>query len=626
MGKREVLARFVAGAAIWIVAIAIAGERIGGVPGKLEVAAGTLVLIAVAWGTFYQNAPLFGRVIGVGATERSAAALTFDDGPSGEHTPALLDALAAEGVHATFFVLGRQARAHPEIVRRIAQEGHELASHGDDHALLALARPTEVAAQIRTAEAAITAACPDGMTKLLRTPHGFRSPFVGRVASGLGYRLVGWRGSIFDTSRPGVEVIVRRCASVLRPGAILLLHDADGSGAGDDRSQTVAAVPGIVAAAREKGLELVTVSQLAADLRPRPRTLLKAGVIGAVLIAVVAALAQRFSFGVIANIFTQADFEFILLALLANLASVAAKSLTWKAALDAMPPHEGESPEPVSLRDVVPPIFIGFLLNTVLFARLGEVARVSVLRRKLVARGRDMATSAVVGTVVTEQLLSGATLVLVLAGVVALVPVPAQLTRLLAVLSGVVILVGLFAAGIEVWTRVRRRSVPQPAEPEQDDDYVERWWHLLGISVTSSLDSLQRGQAIFRRPRLAAWGILTAAAAWVAQIAGIYWALDAYGIHNGIGAAGVVFLASTVVGLFPIVPGNLGVFQVGILTVLVGLYNVSSQTAITFSIALQLIEAILGVGIGFVFLSMEGLSLGELRSEAVEKGETEGAP
>lgn len=624
MGKREVLARFIAGAAIWIVLIAIVGERIGGVPGKLEVAAGTLVLIAVAWGTFHQNAPLFGRVIGAGSTERPAAALTFDDGPSGEHTPALLDALRAEGVHATFFVLGRQARAHPEIVRRIAEEGHELASHGDDHSLLALAWPTQVATQIRSAEAAITAACPGGLTKLLRTPHGFRSPFVGRVASGLGYRLVGWRGSIFDTSRPGVDVIVRRCASVLRPGAIVLLHDADGSGRGGDRSQTVAAIPGIVAAAREQGLELVTVSQLAAELRPRPRTLLKAVVIAVALIAVVAAVAQRFSFGVIANIFTQADFELVLLALLANLGSVAAKSFTWKAALDAMPAHEGEQPAPVSLRDVVPPIFIGFLLNTVLFARLGEVARVSVLRRKLVARGRDMPTSAVVGTVVTEQLLSGATLVLVLAGVVALVPVPVQLTRLLAVLSGVVILVGLFAAGIEVWTRVRRHSVPVP--PEEDEDYVERWWHLLGISVTASLASLSRGQAIFRRPRLAAWGVLTAAAAWVAQIAGIYWALDAYGIHHGIGVAGVVFLASTVVGLFPIVPGNLGVFQVGIVTVLVGLYNVSSNTAITFSIALQLIEAVLGVGVGFVFLSMEGLSLGELRTEAEEKAEVEGAP
>jgi len=618
VGKREVIARFVAGSAVWIVAIAIVGERVGGTPGKLEVAAGTLLLIAVAWGTFYQNSPLFGRVVGVGETDRPLAALTFDDGPSDAHTPALLDALREHDVHATFFVLGRQARAHPEIVRRIADEGHELASHGDDHSILALARPTEVAHQIRTAEAAIIAASGGRLSRLLRTPHGFRSPFVGVVARGLGYRLVGWRGSVFDTSRPGADVIVRRCASVLEPGAIVLLHDADGSGGGGDRSQTVKAVPGIVAAARDQGLELVTVSELAGELHPRPRTMLKAAMVVIALVAVVVALSQRFSFGVVANVFTQADFTLVLLALVANLASVAAKALTWKAALDAVTASD-EAPAPdARMAEVVPPIFIGFLLNTVLFARLGEVARVSVLRRKLAAKGRLVPTSTIVGTLVTEQLLSGAMLVGVLVGVVALVPVPAQLTRLLAVLSGVVIIVAMVAAGIEVWTRLRRRSVPV-AKP--DDAYVERWWHLLGISLTSTLTSLSQGQAIFRRPRLAAWGLVTAAASWVAQMAGIYWALDAYGIHRGLGAAGVVFLASNVVGLFPIVPGNLGVFQVGIATVLIGLYNIPSNTAVTFSIALQLIEAILGVGIGFVFLSLEGLSLGELRSEAVGDGE-----
>ena len=75
--------------------------------------------------------------------------------------------------------------------------------------------------------------------------------------------MVGWTGAIFDTARPGVDAIVARCRNVLRPGAILLLHDGDGSGQGGDRSQTVAAVPHILESARERGLELVTVSQLA---------------------------------------------------------------------------------------------------------------------------------------------------------------------------------------------------------------------------------------------------------------------------------------------------------------------------------------------------------------------------
>ena len=89
----------------------------------------------------------------------------------------------------------------------------------------------------------------------------------------------------------------------------------------------------------------------------------------------------------VADVFTEAKFGFVALALLANLASVGAKALTWQAALAAVDKVEGEERVNARLSDVVPAIFIGFLMNTILFARLGEVARVSVLRRKLHARG-----------------------------------------------------------------------------------------------------------------------------------------------------------------------------------------------------------------------------------------------
>ena len=249
-----------------------------------------------------------------------------------------------------------------------------------------------------------------------------------------------------------------------------------------------------------------------------------------------------------------------------------------------------------------------------LFARLGEVARVSVVRRKLAARGVSVPVPTVVGTVVTEQLLSGATLVAVLVAVIIYVPVPRAAVNLLAVLSGVVIFIGLVAVGIEVWGRVRRRQGPS-------DDYVERWWHLLGISFTSIVAALRRGQAIFQRPRLLTWGIVTATLAWIAQMAGIYLTLHAYGIHKGLGATAVVFLASNLVQLFPITPGNLGVFQGATATSLTLLYGVPANLALTFSIGLQLIEALLGVGVGFVFLSMEGLSVAELQTQVEDESE-----
>jgi uncharacterized protein (TIRG00374 family) len=505
-------------------------------------------------------------------------------------------------------------RAYPEIARRIVEEGHELASHGDDHSLLMFAGPAAIAHQFRAAEEAVAAAVGAPVARLFRAPHGYRGPFLAPVARRLGYRMVGWTGAIFDTARPGVQVIVDRCAGVLAPGAILLLHDADGSGGGGDRSQTVEALPRILETVRQRGLEPVTVSELAEDLRPRRHTVSKAALMGAAVVAIVFALSRKFDLQVVADVFTKANFAYVVAALIANLASVGAKALTWKAAFDAVPAEEDSEPVDVGMRDVVPPIFIGFLLNTILFARLGEVARVSVLRRKLSARGQNMPVPTVVGTLVTEQLLSGATLVGVLIAVVIVVPVPRQAINLLAVLSGVVIFIGLVAAGIELWNRFRRRRVPT-------DDYVERWWHLLGISFTSTLGGLRRGQAVFQRPRLLAWGLFTATLAWVAQMGGIYLTLRAYDINEGLGAAAVVFLASNLVQLFPITPGNLGVFQGATATSLTLLYGVPANLALTFSIGLQLIEALLGVGVGFVFLSMEGLSMAELQSQVESEAE-----
>jgi uncharacterized membrane protein YbhN (UPF0104 family) len=177
------------------------------------------------------------------------------------------------------------------------------------------------------------------------------------------------------------------------------------------------------------------------------------------------------------------------------------------------------------------------------------------------------------------------------------------------VLVGVVLVIAIAAVAIEVWARYRRTQIPNETDP------VEHWWHLLGISLGALPLAMREGQAILRRPRLLLWGLCTATLSWLAQMVGILWALDAYGIHHGIGAAGLVFLASNLVGLFPIVPGNLVVFQGATYTAL-QVYNVRTDLAINFGIGLQLIEALLGVGLGFFFLSYEGLSVGELRTEA----------
>jgi peptidoglycan-N-acetylglucosamine deacetylase len=214
------------------------------------------------WGAFAHSSAVFGRPLVRGPFNRPWASLTFDDGP-GPSTPAILDALAREGVRATFFVLGRQVERYPEVVRRIAADGHEIANHGYDHGILVFRGGAHVADQVRRTREAVEAAVGrDVMRPLFRAPHGFRGPTTSPAASREGYRVVSWTAGVFDSSEPGVEVIEQRATDALRPGAVLLLHDADGWWPDRGREQTAAALPGICRAAREKGMTLMPVGEL----------------------------------------------------------------------------------------------------------------------------------------------------------------------------------------------------------------------------------------------------------------------------------------------------------------------------------------------------------------------------
>ena len=113
-------------------------------------------------------------------------------------------------------------------------------------------------------ETAILEATGHRPARLFRAPHGVRSPWLTATLRKHGYRLCGWQGSVFDTSSPGVDAIVRRVARNLEPGSVVLLHDGDGSGCAAPRDQTVEAIRGILAAAEERGLRSVPLSTLVA--------------------------------------------------------------------------------------------------------------------------------------------------------------------------------------------------------------------------------------------------------------------------------------------------------------------------------------------------------------------------
>lgn len=230
-------------------------------PGLGLIAAG--LGATAAWGAFSRNSPLFGSVFHRGSTTVPQFALTFDDGP-GPSTPAVLDALKDADARATFFVLGRQVERHPDVVRRIVAEGHELANHGYDHGILVFRTPAFVADQLRRTEAAVRAAVgSDALMRMFRVPHGFRGPAAAHAARHAGYRLAGWSVGVFDSAQPGAEVIADRAVRGLTPGGVLLLHDADGWDPSASRAQTAEAIAPICAAARARGLQPVPLGELA---------------------------------------------------------------------------------------------------------------------------------------------------------------------------------------------------------------------------------------------------------------------------------------------------------------------------------------------------------------------------
>jgi peptidoglycan/xylan/chitin deacetylase (PgdA/CDA1 family) len=185
---------------------------------------------------------------------RPRVALTFDDGPHPVHTPPLLDALAELGAPATFFVVGQGVEAHPELVARIAHEGHELGNHTYRHRYLPLARSRSVEHELRATDRAVARAA-GVVPHIARPPWGGRSPRNVRVFQRLRKRLVLWDVNSFDwKGKPAAEVADRVLARA-RPGSIILMHEARDGG-----ETTIEAVRMLVPALRARGLELVTVS------------------------------------------------------------------------------------------------------------------------------------------------------------------------------------------------------------------------------------------------------------------------------------------------------------------------------------------------------------------------------
>jgi peptidoglycan/xylan/chitin deacetylase (PgdA/CDA1 family) len=198
-------------------------------------------------------------------TAADAVALTFDDGPDPRFTPHVLDVLAGAGATATFFVVGRNAEEHSDLVRRIVAEGHEVANHTQDHVWLDGLDDAGVRREITAATASLRAA---GAPRphVFRPPRGWTSSTAARAAAALGLRTVFWTDCLEARLHHGVPAAAAQVADGAHAGSVLLLHDGGripGPNAQElDRSATVEALPYLLAKLHRRGLAAASLRRL----------------------------------------------------------------------------------------------------------------------------------------------------------------------------------------------------------------------------------------------------------------------------------------------------------------------------------------------------------------------------
>jgi uncharacterized membrane protein YbhN (UPF0104 family) len=311
--------------------------------------------------------------------------------------------------------------------------------------------------------------------------------------------------------------------------------------------------------------------------------------LGVLFVAAVAALLwwRHGSLAAIGNAFSAVRWEWVVVAIALNLLSVVVRVLAWATVI-----HSGMEPPHPRLPLVFAAFGVGLFANAVLPGRIGELARVAVLTRKLPKRKGEGTWATLVGTVFAHRVFDIVPVLLLILYVVltASIPTSARASLLAVIAAGV----ALFAFA---FITARRHTLIS----------VE------GLGPVRRLLAMGRaGLGVMRSPAGAAGAIFFQTCGWTCQIFAVYTAMRAFDIHSPLPAAGVVLLLMNVVTIFPFWPGNVGLLQVAIASALVG-YGVSYSVGVAYGFGLQAIEASVGIGVGLLFLAREGLSFAMLR-------------
>ncbi len=195
------------------------------------------------------------------AIAKRQIALTFDDGPDPIVTPQILDILDKHQAKATFFCIGHLAEQHPELIKRIVRQGHQVENHSySHHTTFAFNGSKGISEEITRTQVVLTKLT-GNTPQFFRPIAGIRNPLLDPVLSNLGIRLVSWSHRSFDTRYKNPHEMLRRLKKGIAAGNIILLHDGNAARTHEGVALSVACLPGFLKSIADVGLTTVTLNE-----------------------------------------------------------------------------------------------------------------------------------------------------------------------------------------------------------------------------------------------------------------------------------------------------------------------------------------------------------------------------
>lgn len=213
------------------------------------------MIASTVWASFHLNLQFF-----IPSTQHfrnvnnAGIALTFDDGPHPEWTPRVLNLLAENNIKATFFLIGKNAEQHPEIVKRISDEGHTIGNHSYHHEdKFPMKKRIEIQQEIIQNNALLKELTGKEI-HYFRPPFGVSNPRIAKGIKDLKMQTIGWSIRSFDTVAKDVQSITKRVLKNPRQGDVILLHDT--------QEKTLTALSIIIESIQKRGIGFESIESL----------------------------------------------------------------------------------------------------------------------------------------------------------------------------------------------------------------------------------------------------------------------------------------------------------------------------------------------------------------------------